>query len=83
VSGAPAPGTRVTFAGSPVLLEYYPGQGLQVQPLANFGKANAHWTYCKAKGDRTCTSLRTLLDALLSLASSRGSFTAWEYFFVF
>src|SRR5687768_14254852 len=36
----PAPGTRVTFSGSPVILEYYAGEGLQIQPLANFGKAN-------------------------------------------
>jgi hypothetical protein len=66
-----APPARVTFETSPVLFEYYPGQGLQVQPLANFGKANPHWTYCASKGDRTCTSLRTLLDAMVSLASAR------------
>ena len=40
----PAPGTRLVFTGSPVLLEYYPGEGLQIQPLANFGKANAAWS---------------------------------------
>lgn len=80
---APAAGTRVTFAGSPVILQYYVGQGLQIQPLANFGKANGHYTYCNSKGDRTCTSLRTLLDALLPLAATRGTFTTWEYYFAF
>ena len=44
----PAPGTRVTFTGSPVILEFYPGEGLQIQPLASFGKANAAWRSCKA-----------------------------------
>ena len=79
----PAPGTRVVFTGSPVLLEYYPGEGLQIQPLANFGKANSLYSTCKADANTTCTKLRTLLDAMVSLASERGSFTAWEYFFDF
>lgn len=30
---APAVGTRLTFSGSPVILQYYAGQGLQIQPL--------------------------------------------------
>ncbi len=82
-NAVPAAGTRVTFTGSPLILEYYPGQGMQLQPLANFGEANAHWTYCSSKGDTTCTSLRSLLDALLPLAATRGSFSAWEYYFAF
>ena len=79
----PVAGTRVVFTGSPVLLEYYPGEGLQIQPLANFGKANAAYASCKAKGNTTCSTLRALLDAMISLASERGGFTAWEYFFDF
>ena len=67
-----------------MLFEYYPGQGLQLQPLANFGKANAAWSDVHARsGDPTCTPLRSLLDAMLALASERGTFTAWEYFFAF
>jgi hypothetical protein len=83
ISAPPASGTRVTFAGSPLLFEYYPGQGLQIQPLGNFGKANAAWSTCNLEGDHTCTPLRTLLDAMISLASVRGTFTAWEYCFAF
>ncbi len=79
----PAAGTRVEFAGSPVILEYYAGRGLQIQPLANFGKANAAWSVCKSQADRTCTKLRTHLDAMIALASTRGTFTTWEYFFDF
>jgi hypothetical protein len=79
----PAPGTRVRFAGSPVYFEYYAGQGLQIQPLANFGKANAAWSSCRSRGDTTCTTLRNLLDAMLSLAAQRGTFTAFEYDFFF
>lgn len=64
-------------------LEYSAGLGLQIQPLANFGKANAAWSTCKANGNRTCTKLRELLDAMIALGSSRGTFTAWEHFFAF
>jgi hypothetical protein len=39
-------GARVTFEGDPVVFQWYPGQGLQIQPLANFGKANALWRAC-------------------------------------
>ena len=73
----------MTFAGSPVLLEYYPGEGLQVQPLANFGKANAAWSTCKSRRDTACAPLRSMLDAMIALASDRGTFKAWEYFFDF
>ena len=83
VNAAPAPGTRVIFTGSPVYLEYYRGEGLQIQPLANFGKANAAWSACRADGNTTCSKLRGLLDAMLALASQRGTFTTWEYFFDF
>jgi hypothetical protein len=79
----PAAGTRVVFSGSPVYLEYYVGQGLQIQPLANFGKANAAWSSCRSKGDTTCPTLRGLLDAMLKLGAQRGTFTAWEYDFPF
>jgi D-glucuronyl C5-epimerase C-terminus len=79
----PAVGTRVEFTGSPVIFEYYAGRGLQIQPLANFGKANAAWSTCKSKADKTCTKLRTHLDAMIALAAQRGTFTTWEYYFDF
>ena len=79
----PAPGTRVVFTGSPVLLEYYPGEGLQIQPLGNFGKANAAWSSCRSRGDTACPALRSLLDAMIALAADRGTFKAWEYYFDF
>ena len=83
VNNPPAAGTRIVFSGSPVLLEYYAGRGLQIQPLGNFGKANAAWSSCRSKGDRTCTPLRSLLDAMIALGSTRGTFTTWEYLFEF
>ena len=79
---------RVTFEGSELVYQYYPGQGLQLQPLANFGKANALWTQCKAVPPDPAAPceperLRLLLDELHATASTRSSFKTWEYFFAF
>ena len=76
---------RVTEAlGTPIrAAEYYPGEGLQIQPLGNFGKANAAWSSCRSKGDSTCAPLQSLLDAMIALAAQRGTFKAWEYYFDF
>jgi hypothetical protein len=73
----PASGQRVTFAGSELIFQYYSGHGLQIQPLANFGKANGLWR--RERVER----LRLLLDELVAIASRRGRFTTWEYWFEF
>ena len=39
----PANGQRVGFEGSELVWQYYPGQGIQLQELANFGKLNGLW----------------------------------------
>lgn len=73
----PASGQRVSFAGSELIFQYYPGFGLEIQPLANFGRANGLW---RAEREER---LRTLLDELVEIASHRGRFTTWEYWFPF
>jgi hypothetical protein len=73
----PSPGARVSVDGSPVIWQYYPGQGIELQMLANFGKANALWS-----GKRK-VALRTLVDELLPLAADRGGWPAFEYYFKF
>ncbi|MEX2195621.1 MAG: D-glucuronyl C5-epimerase family protein [Thermoleophilaceae bacterium] len=84
----PASGARVTFGEDPVIFQYYRGEGLQIQPLANFGKANALYNACVTENPRPDTrcregALRELLDRLVQLASRRGDFTTWEYYFRF
>lgn len=82
----PANATRVTFAGSPVVFQAYAGQGLQFQPLANFGKVNALYNACRDRRDTTVCdkdALRAYADWMLALSSRRGNFTTWEYFFAF
>jgi hypothetical protein len=87
-AGRIAAGPRVQFKGDPLTLQYYPGSGLRLQPLANFGKANALYNACKGINTEPGTpcepdKLRALLDRLVDTASRRGGFLAWEYYFWF
>jgi D-glucuronyl C5-epimerase-like protein len=77
-------GARVAFKGSPVVFQYYPGQGLQFQPLANFGMANGMITKCRRR-PKACDrpGIKRLLDDLVGLRSKRGNFVTWEYYFHF
>ncbi len=70
-------GQRVEFSDSELVWESYPGQGLQLQALGTFGKANGLW---QSKQD---TKLRALLDEMAPLAAKRGKARAWEYDFAF
>jgi hypothetical protein len=73
----PQSGARVSVDGSPVIWQYYPGQGIELQMLANFGKANALWTGKKKD------ALRQLIDQLVPLVADRGGWPAFEYYFRF
>ncbi len=74
-----ANGQRVSFSGSELVWQHVPGQGIQLHPLANFGKLNAY-----AKGSRRNNARNSvLLDELLSVAVPRGGGLAWEYYFTF
>jgi len=70
-------GARVSFQGSGLVWQYYAGEGLQIQWLGTFGKANGLWQ----GGYRT--SLRALVDEALPLAAQRAGGIAWEYLFRF
>jgi hypothetical protein len=70
-------GRRVSFSGSELIWQYYTGQGIQLQMLANFGKANALWS------DRDDGALRQLVDELAALVADRGGYPAFEYYFRF
>lgn len=73
-------GQRVTFPGSSLVWQSYPGQGIQVQWLATFGKANG----LMAGGRRTYDgNLRRLLAQTTALASQRAGGLAWESLFAF
>jgi hypothetical protein len=49
----PAAGDQVTFRGSELLFQYFPGRGLQLHPLSNFKKANLLHGACGRGGTST------------------------------
>jgi hypothetical protein len=71
-------GERVMFPGSQLVWQFYPGEGIQIQWLATFGRANALWQY-KIKD----LELRELLEEALPLAAQRAGGIAFEYLFRF
>ncbi len=71
------PGTRrISFPGSQLVWQWFPGQGLQFHPLASFAKLNALWSSRSA-------DMGQLLDELLALRVPRAGGVAWEYYFSF
>jgi D-glucuronyl C5-epimerase C-terminus len=81
----PGAGDQVSFRGSELLYQYFPGEGLQLHPLSTFKKANHMFGACQ-RGDATCdeAGLRNLLDEMTALAVRRSKrFIAWEYAFHF
>jgi hypothetical protein len=70
-------GDRVAFKGSRLVWEYYPGQGIELQPLASFGAANGLYD------ERHYAQMQQLLAQLIALAVPRAGGLAWEYYFSF
>ena len=71
-------GQRVMFAGSQLVWQYYPGQGIQVQWLGTFGRGQRALP-AEGRDDE----LRALLDEALGLATARAGGIAWESLFRF
>jgi hypothetical protein len=82
-SSATTPGARaanMTFPGSGIVFEYYPGLGLQLQVNATFSSADAMLQY---GNQRAAQQAGTILDQMLPLASRRAGLLTWEYEFPF
>ncbi|HEY3828652.1 MAG TPA: D-glucuronyl C5-epimerase family protein [Solirubrobacteraceae bacterium] len=69
---------RVSFPGSHIIWEYYPGQGIEIQWLATFGEANGYYL----QGHENA-QLQELLNEVIPLATQRAGGIAWEYMFHF
>jgi D-glucuronyl C5-epimerase C-terminus len=72
-------GQRVEFAGSMLVWEFYPGQGIQLQELGSFGKAQG---LCAA-GPSDAAQCKQFLAELIPLAARRAGGLTWEYYFKF
>jgi D-glucuronyl C5-epimerase C-terminus len=73
-----ANGERVSFPSSKLVWEYYAGQGIEIQWLGTFGKANGYYL-----SGHENANLRQLLSEAIPLASKRAGGIAWEYMFRF
>jgi plasmid stability protein len=69
---------RVSFPGSRIVWEHYPGQGIEIQWLATFGEANGYFL-----SGHENANLRQLLSEVIPLATQRAGGIAWEYMFRF
>jgi hypothetical protein len=81
----PRAGERRSFDGEPAVFQYVPGRGLQLHPLATWGKVNWDLRRCLETRGRDCAKrqLARRLDALARLAAHRGRFVAWEYYYAY
>jgi hypothetical protein len=71
---------NMTFSGSGIVFEYYPGLGLQLQVNATFSSAEAMLQY---GSNRDAEKAGVILDEMLPLASRRAGLLTWEYEFPF
>jgi hypothetical protein len=75
-SGPPKPVARVSVPGDPLVYAYYPGHGLQLQPLFNWTKVNGYWFAKNYAG------MQELIDRLAAIAVPQpGGWVSWEYSF--
>jgi D-glucuronyl C5-epimerase-like protein len=72
-------GARISFPGSELVFQLYPGHGLQIQWLGTFGKLNGYWS----GGKRYDAPSDALLREATALATERAGGLAWEYLFPF
>ena len=70
---------RVQLSGSQIIWEYYPGEGIQLQPLATFGEANGMYT----AGPSQYPAFLSLLGQMLPLAVPQDHGITWDYYFPF
>ncbi len=75
----PSSGSYVEFADSALVWEYYRGQGIELQVLATFGKADGLYT----AGPSEYSQMQALLAQMIPLAVNRAGGPVWEYYFQF
>jgi hypothetical protein len=75
----PTDGQRIEFSGSQIVWEYYPGQGLELQVLGTFGKADGLYT----AGPTQYSNMLSLMGEMLPMAAIRNGALTWEYLFQF
>jgi hypothetical protein len=72
-------GQYVEFSDSQLVWEYYAGQGIELQVLGTFGKADGLYT----AGSASYPQLEALMAQMIPLAVNRAGGLVWEYYFQF
>lgn len=75
----PSSGALIEFPRSQLVWEYYAGQGLELQPLATFGRADGLYS----AGPSKYPAMRSLLGEMIPLAAQRAGAIVWEYYFYY
>jgi hypothetical protein len=80
----PRSGERRSF-GDAAVFQYVPGRGMQLHPLATWGKVNWQLRRCLLTRGKDCAErrLRRRIDGLAQLPARRGDFVAWEYYYAY
>jgi hypothetical protein len=66
---------RIQLPGDPVVYGYYPGSGMQLQPLFTFAYGNV------LNDISDTTDASKLADRMLKLSVMRNGYRTWEYYF--
>jgi hypothetical protein len=74
-----ASGQYVEFSDSQLVWEYYARQGIELQVLGSFGKADGLYT----AGPADYPQMEALLAQIIPLAVNRAGGLVWEYYFQF
>lgn len=75
-SQPPSPVERITVPGDPLVYAYYPGHGLQFQPLFTWTRLNGYWFA------KDYVGMQRLVDRLAKIAVPQpGNWVSWEYSF--
>jgi D-glucuronyl C5-epimerase C-terminus len=79
----PVAGERRSFGDDAAVFQYVPGRGMQLHPLATWGKVNWQLRRCLLTRGKDCAErrLRRRIDGLAELPARRGGFVAWEYYY--
>jgi D-glucuronyl C5-epimerase C-terminus len=79
----PVAGERRSFGNDAAVFQYVPGRGMQLHPLATWGKVNWQLRRCLLTRGSDCAErrLRRRIDGLVELPARRGGFVAWEYYY--
>lgn len=71
----PSYGDRVRIPGDAAVYGYYPGHGMQLQPLHSFTRGNTLWM--QGRYDE----MAEVADRMIELSSFRSGYRTWEYYF--